>query len=119
MADWSTQMADVDETVDEELGDEFLLAIDGTTFVTVKGFVFPPGAEPEISFGALDPMQGKPRLKISKRILAQPNASNRLKVPQLAPVETTSFRPENWDLIDSGRNWIMDLQQAVTPAPGP
>jgi hypothetical protein len=117
MVDWADQMADVDASVDEELGDEFLLAIDGAAFVTVKGFVYPPGAEPEISYGALDPMQGKPRLKISKRILAVPTQTNRFKIPQLAPIATTSWRPENWDLIDSGRNWIIDLQKAVIPAP--
>ena len=106
-------MADVDETAEAELGDEFTLAIDGVTFVTIKGFVYPPGSEPQIGFGAIDPMQGKPRVKIAKAVLAQPSKANRLKIPQLADPLTTSFRPENWDLIDAGRQWIIDVQEAL------
>jgi hypothetical protein len=113
MVDWSEQMAGVDLTAEEELGDEFQLSIAGGPLDIVKGWAYPPGAEAEIGFAPIDPMLGKPRVKLGKHILAVPSSADRLKVPQLADPLTTTFRPENWTSVDAGRYWLIDLQEAL------
>lgn len=116
MVDWATQMADVDASVDAELGDEFQLSLDGLTFTTISGFAYPPGAEIEVDFAGINPIAGQPRVMISKLLLAgaEPDPdSHRFIVPQLAPAPT-KWRPENWASVRAGRYWMIDLQKAVT-----
>lgn len=113
--DWSEKFAAADALVDEELGDEIEFASDGVTFEALKCFVYPEGAEADISYSPIDPVSGKPRLKIAVAKLAQPTKNpHRFKVPQLAPGAVIHWRAENWTKIDSGRYWLIDIQKAVT-----
>lgn len=107
-------MAAVDDAVDEQLGDEIELAIDGISFSKVKAFVFGPGSEIEIDFAPINPIEGRPRLKISKAVLSEPSKTNRFKVPQLENPDLAMWRPENWAQHTSGRYWMIDIQKAVT-----
>lgn len=112
--DWAEQMADVDASVDAELGDEFEFAADGASFVTLHGFVFPPGSEAQIDFSPVDPISGKPRLKVAKSVIATPSKTHRFRIPQLADPDVTKWRPENWESTTASRYWLIDLQKAVT-----
>ena len=112
--DWATRMAPVDQAVDNELGDEVEFAANGVAFSTIKGFVFPAGTEAEIGYAAIDPLSGNDRMKVSVATIAKPSKQHRFRVPQLKSPDETLYRPENWVKVDAGRNWLIDLQQAVT-----
>lgn len=114
MTDWADKFAGADAIIDEELGDEVEFASDGNTFTPLKCFVFPKGAEADISFASVDPMDGVPRLKVAKARIAKPSKSHRFKVPQLEDPEVTKWSPGNWVAIEHGRYWLIDLQKAVT-----
>lgn len=113
MPDWSTEIADTDDDVDEELGDTFQFSPDGVApFVPLNGFVNPE--EADITTAALDPMTDKPRIKVSRRKIAQPSKSQRFLVPQLDAPAGTRWRPEQWGRVTRGRYWVIELQKAVT-----
>lgn len=112
MADWSQQMAEVDDDVDEELGDQFQFAPSaGDPFAPINGFVDPEDIiVPSSGRGALDPMGTKPRIKVNRRKIAVPSQSHRFIVPQLAQ-GLQVYKPENWGLSTKGRYWIIELQK--------
>lgn len=113
--DWSERFAAADAIVDAELGDKVEISIAGGPFETLKCFVFPEGAEADIGYAPINPISGKPRMKVAVAKLAEPSKElHRFKIPQLADPELTKWRPENWTKIDSGRYWLIDIQKAVT-----
>ena len=112
MTDWAQEFASTDEAVDRELGDEFLFAADGNSFVAIKGFAFPPGSEAEIDYAPIDRLSGQPRLKVRKKVIAVPSKAHRFLVPQFGE-PMARWRPENWITIDAGRYWLIDMQKAA------
>lgn len=112
--DWSQRWAEADAQIDDGLGDTIEFAADGVAYVSMQCFVFPPGAEADISFAPIDPLSGKPRILVAMAKIAEPSLAHRFKVPQLADPAVTLWRPENWTKVRGGRYWIMDIQKAVT-----
>lgn len=113
--DWAEKFAAADALVDVALGDEIEFAADGVTFVKIKCFVYPEGTEADLSFAPIDPVEGKPRIKVSVATIARPTQDpHRFRVPQLADPATTRWRAENWTKINSGRYWLIDIQKAST-----
>ena len=114
MTDWADKFAAADAVIDEKLGDEVEFASDGVTFTPLKCFAFPKGAEAEISFAPLDPVDGVPRIKVARVRIDKPSKSHRFKVPQLEDPQVTKWSPGNWVKIENGRYWLIDLRKAVT-----
>jgi len=113
MSDWSADIAETDDDVDELLGDTFQFSPGGgAPFTNMQGFANPE--EPDISVDALDPITDKPRIKVSRRKIPTPSKEQRFIVPQLDAPPGTRWRPENWTRATKGRYWIIELQRAVT-----
>lgn len=108
---WRDDIASTDEDVDTLLGDDIEFSPGGAEpFVTIQGFANP--TEMELGLAGLDPMDGKPRLKIAKRILPVPSAAHRFRSVDLEPGVT--WRPEQWVSGTRGRYWLIEVQKAVT-----
>lgn len=104
---WDRASARMDAAVDT-LGDNIEYALDGVTFVNVKGFIF-DNVDGETSYESFDDdFDLRKRVKIPRAFLAQPLRSHRLRHPRLG---TGSFQPGNSEPKSEGRYWLFEVQK--------
>ena len=101
----------VDQKADERLGNSVEYSTDaGGTYPVIKAYVIvaAEAMDGNGEFGNLDPINHGDRLKVKKTIVPVPDKSHIVRHPKLpAPM-----RPENWQSVEGGRYWMIDLQKA-------
>lgn len=107
--DFDAAIEVVDEKADERLGNNVGYSLDaGATFPVIKAYVM-IGAEGEnTEFGNLDPINHGDRLKVAKRLVAVPSKDHIVRHAKLP----ADMRPEQWQTVEGGRYWLIDLQKA-------
>mgnify|MGYP001077238490 CR=1 FL=1 len=107
--DFDAILPALDEKTNERLGNSVgYSSDDGATFPIIKAFVL-IGAEGEnTEFGNLDPLNHGDRLKVAKAIVPVPSKDHIVRHAKLPG----DMRPEQWQTVEGGRYWLIDLQKA-------
>lgn len=95
-------------TVDEWLGDDILMSVSGGAWVTIKAFVqFDHGG---LGLDAIDELQQRQRIKVSKAIVAEPGDLHRFRASKLG---ADTWKPVAKDPDNDGSYWVFDIQKAA------
>lgn len=105
---WDTMIPVVDTTIDDKLGNDVEYAFDGQTFEVIKAYVDHVTPSENFSFGEVDPLSARPKLKVGKYIVETPSKRHRIKHRLYGDA---TYRPENWTQSENGRYWLIDLQK--------
>lgn len=105
MSVWSEVSAQMDEIVDEILGDDVLYSRGGGPFRLLGAFIL----FVEDSGGDIDELVERPQLKIAKTLVDRPMRADRLRCT--AKLGIATYQPAGNTPRDQGRYWLVDLQK--------
>ena len=106
MSVWTEVAGEMDEIVDEVLGDDVLYAKAGGPFRKIGAFVLWVN---DTGDGDFDELLERPRLKVAKALVDRPARADRIRCG--AKLGTTTYQPAGTAPQDQGRYWLVDLQK--------
>lgn len=108
---WSDHAARMDDKVDLMLGDDIELAVDGVTFIPVKGFIIRPTESVDGIIGLDGPLGSRYRAKLNNALFLGEGPSNATRL-RSTKLPAGTWKAGGDDPDEQGRYVIFDLQKA-------